>query len=339
MKDRDLSLDIIRILACSLVILMHSPIPSENADGPFLAALSYFTAPCIGLFFMVSGALLLPVKLDYFTFIKKRISKIIIPTLIWTAIYLCLNIYFSMSEIDIVRAVVSIPFSPQGHGVLWFMYTLIGLYLLAPILSGWLHTATDKELRFVLILWAITLCYPFLSFFVEINSSSTGILYYFTGYAGYFLLGYALKSKRIQINSVVTSIIVAVGLFILITLKQFNIAFDFYSLFWYESIFIAALCMMYWKILSIITRKINVRKRGQRNICLLSNICFGIYLLHILIMRYWLWNLSWIVSINNYILQTFVVAVLTMLFSACLCIALCRIPILDNIVGYSYRKC
>lgn len=135
MKDRDISLDIIRIFACCLVVLMHSPLPSSNANGPFLSGLSYVTAPCIGLFFMVSGALLMPVKMDYFTFIRKRLSKVVIPTLAWTALYLLLRVYFSESELNIVRALASVPFSAQGEGVLWFMYTLIGLYLLAPILS------------------------------------------------------------------------------------------------------------------------------------------------------------------------------------------------------------
>lgn len=62
MKQRDISLDLLRIIACAMVVLMHSPIPAENANGLLLSSLSYFTAPCIGLFFMVSGALLLPPK-------------------------------------------------------------------------------------------------------------------------------------------------------------------------------------------------------------------------------------------------------------------------------------
>lgn len=169
MKDRDLSLDIIRIVACFLVVLMHSPLPSANANGPFLAMLSYFTAPCIGLFFMVSGALLLPVKMDYFTFLKRRLGKVVIPTLVWTAIYLFLNIYFSQSEINILRSIASTLFTPQGNGVLWFMYTLIGLYLIALILSSWVTTATDKELKFVLLLWTITLFYPLLKYSVDLN--------------------------------------------------------------------------------------------------------------------------------------------------------------------------
>lgn len=66
MKKRNLHLDIVRILACIMVILMHSPIPSSNnANGLLLSSLSYFTAPCIGLFFMVSGALLLPPPYHY----------------------------------------------------------------------------------------------------------------------------------------------------------------------------------------------------------------------------------------------------------------------------------
>lgn len=60
MKQRDFSLDMLRIVACVMVVLMHSPIPSDSANGMILSSLSYFTAPCIGLFFMVSGALILP---------------------------------------------------------------------------------------------------------------------------------------------------------------------------------------------------------------------------------------------------------------------------------------
>ena len=60
MKQRDYALDLLRIVACVMVVMMHSPIPSADANGLLLSSLSYFTAPCIGLFFMVSGALILP---------------------------------------------------------------------------------------------------------------------------------------------------------------------------------------------------------------------------------------------------------------------------------------
>ena len=69
LKNRVYELDILRVLACLMVICMHAPYPKEGANGLFLSTLSYFTAPCIGLFFMVSGALLLPVRTDTKTFL------------------------------------------------------------------------------------------------------------------------------------------------------------------------------------------------------------------------------------------------------------------------------
>ena len=60
MKQRQIHLDILRIIACMMVVLMHSPMPRGDAVGQLYGGVSYLTSPCIGLFFMVSGALLLP---------------------------------------------------------------------------------------------------------------------------------------------------------------------------------------------------------------------------------------------------------------------------------------
>lgn len=62
MKRRILYLDFLRVLACMMVVLMHSPVPSGQGSGIFLSTLSYLTMPCIGIFFAISGALLLPVS-------------------------------------------------------------------------------------------------------------------------------------------------------------------------------------------------------------------------------------------------------------------------------------
>jgi len=326
--QRDHSLDLIRIAACLLVVLMHSPMPSDNASGPFLSALSYLTAPCIGLFFMVSGALLLPVKEDYFTFLRRRLSKIVVPTLAWTAIYLCLNIYYGESEINIVQSLLSVPFSAQGHGILWFMYTLIGLYLLAPILSAWVKAAKDSELRFVLLLWAVSLCYPLIEGYIQTATGTTGVLYYFTGYAGYFLLGYYLKHRCRRPRWVVPAAIAAIGFALIPTLKYLQVPFDFYRLFWYESIFVAALCCAMWLTIS------KIKWGGVFAVRELSNLTFGVYLAHILVMRYWLWKVEWIQSIANYPLQTITIFLLTTVISFIFVLLASRMPLLHYLIGY-----
>lgn len=342
MKNRDFSLDLIRIFACLLVVLMHAPMPSANANGPFLSALSFFTAPCIGLFFMVSGALLLPVKQNFFTFMKRRLSRIVIPTMVWTIVYLSLNIYCDESEINILQSIFSVPFSAQGHGVLWFMYTLTGLYVLAPILSEWVKKASNRELEFVLLLWCVTLCYPFLKLLLVVNTGTTGILYYFTGYAGYFLLGYYLKYRADRFPVIYPAIISMLGIWLIIYLKINQIEFDFYQLFWYESIFISSMCCVIWWMLKKLTDKLS---GDARNFPLsgggivpyineLSNLSFGIYLMHILIMRYWLWRMEWIMNINSYPLQTLVVAIMTIIITVAICLLLSTIPLAKVLTGY-----
>lgn len=155
MKERNYNYDIMRIVACLLIICMHAPMPSDSANSIFLNITGYFPAAGLCIFFVLSGALLLPVKMDTFMFLKKRMSKVVMPMLCFTALYVALK-YFSGDEVDLVHTICSVPFSTQGHGVLWFMYTLIGLYLLSPIISKWLQSSSKCEVEFYLGLWLIS---------------------------------------------------------------------------------------------------------------------------------------------------------------------------------------
>ncbi len=182
-KERIVYLDVIRVVACMMVILMHSPLPGNGAPAFVMTGISFVTAPCIGLFFMVSGSLLLPVRTTMKAFYKKRLLKVVIPTLVWTIVYLIISWGDGMlSSHQLLINAISIPFYPQRNGIMWFMYTLIGQYLLSPIISPWLNKATKKEVEFVLCLWFISLCLPLISRYIIV--SDTGILYYFSGLRG-----------------------------------------------------------------------------------------------------------------------------------------------------------
>lgn len=252
-----------------------------------------------------------------------------------------------MDVINIFQSVVSIPFSAQGNGVLWFMYTLTGLYLLAPILSAWLDKASDKELKFILLLWVVSLCFPILKFYFLIDTSTSGILYYFTGYAGYFVLGYALRHRRLKLSLPINATISLIGVILLFFLKFYKITFDFYSLFWYESIFIVALCSVIWILLCKTSRKYLDNSKSKMDkikvsishlIVTLSNLSFGIYLTHILIMREWLWKIEWVKSIGSYEIQSITIALLSFLLSSLMCMLISRTSLGDVLIGYRYKN-
>ncbi len=59
MKQRILYLDLLRIIACVMIVFMHSQRAGMGIPGWFLSGSSYITAAGIGLFFMISGALIL----------------------------------------------------------------------------------------------------------------------------------------------------------------------------------------------------------------------------------------------------------------------------------------
>lgn len=103
-------------------------------------------------------------------------------------------------------------------------------------------------------------------------------------------------------------------------------------MFWYLSIFVAALCVAVWITTTLCTARL--RLASTPFITTVSNLTFGVYLSHILIMRGWFWHTTWIAAIQHYVLKTFVVAIVTLILSLFLCALLSRLPGAQWIIGY-----
>ena len=331
LAHRSASLDILRVLACAMVVAMHSPMPSAYAQGSFLVVLSYLTAPCIGLFFMVSGALLLPVRGEMTVFLRRRLERILVPVLLWTLIYVCLKLWFSEDEIDIARTFFSVPFSPQGNGVLWFMYALTGLYLIAPVISPWLERCRERDIRLVLLLWTVTLLWPLLENRIDIRQDNTGMLYYFSGYGGYFLLGYYMRRWPGALPGKFLWPVAVVALLAPFVYRTCGFECDFYRVFWYLSVFVAVMAAGVFKGVTALCRLTRVRESALA--AQLSECTFGIYLCHILVMRYVLWKVPFIAGMQSYIDQTLTVFVLTLILSWALTWAMSWLPYSSWIIG------
>ncbi len=217
------------------------------------------------------------------------------------------------------------------------MYMLIGLYLLAPILSAWLVKASKKEIAFYLCLWSITMCYPIIRSFISVNESTTGILYYFGGYAGYFLIGYYLKKYAYRITLWKILLLFAIPLGFASVVKLKNISVDFYDLFWYLSIFTAMMSIGCFLIIRQYVPLYNATSKTHRLIVTISNCCFGIYLSHIFIMRGLLWHWEFLRSLSG-VTQILTTTLLTFTGSLLLTWLISYLPGSSYIIGFTNRK-
>ena len=335
--------DLVRAVACIMVVAMHSPMPGKNIVGVFTWGLTYFTMPCIGLFFTVSGALLLPVSCsndDSLTFVKRRIKKFVVPVFIWSVIYLSVQGVFSSGDInDILRSLCSIPFKRQ-EGVLWFMYALIGLYMIAPVISPWLEQASKRTIQVYLGIWGISLLYPYLKPFVDIEESAYGICYYTSGFAGYFVLGYYLRRYGLDLSLKYVGGVFLTMQMVPVFFKLFidGKGLDFGEIFWYLSIDSPILVVLWWDMLKRAAGYIEHNNRLKKSCVLFSDMSFGIYLSHMLIMRYGLWHIQEIKCIENYITQTVVVIILTLSASFFVCYVISSFPIGKYIICYNRKN-
>lgn len=194
----------LRIVALFAVIVLHttSPVMEQFRKGPlsvwlvgdFYNSLVRFAVP---VFVMISGALLLSKEYELGDFLKRRLSRIVIPFLFWSLIYVFYLFYSEQIDytgdfwITTRQVLHLLKVGSSYH--LWYVYMLIGLYLIIPILSKFIRNATEKEVLYFLLVWFVVMMIdqPYLSRFKPQLD-----LRYFEGFIGYLVLGHYLAFKE-----------------------------------------------------------------------------------------------------------------------------------------------
>ncbi len=195
--------DRLRNLAMLMVIAIHlaAPISQQNTSydtfywwsGNFWDALS---RPAVPLFVMLSGFLLLSKDYPLADFLKRRFSRVVVPALVWMAIYSFYNYQSHGVPDNFTSALKGIVNGPV-HYHLWYVYLIIGLYLTYPVLRPWIKQASERDFLYffavcILGTWVYKTCVTFGGFKVGIYFE------FFTNQAGHFVLGYYLGNKLLR---------------------------------------------------------------------------------------------------------------------------------------------
>jgi surface polysaccharide O-acyltransferase-like enzyme len=159
-------LDNARIVSCLAVVVLHTAGSIVyHYSGPdasyFLAGNVYnaFSRWCVPFFLMISGVLLLnPERSEGVSaFYKKRLSRIIIPLLFWTAFYSLIRLVplvrepeaFRSESVRLVADIIA--GNPYYH--MWYLYMLVGLYLFLPLVGYCVGAAPLADLRLLTAVW------------------------------------------------------------------------------------------------------------------------------------------------------------------------------------------
>lgn len=275
-------LDVVRLIAMFTVVCCHctDPFNFYPGDSPIIgdikfwgAAYGAFLRPCVPLFVMITGALLLPVREETSIFYKKRILRVFWPFLIWSVIY---KIPFNFSLLDV-------------H--MWYIYLLIGLYLYLPIFSAWVEKVSDKAKLWFLAGWGVTLFIPYYREFVSpyiwggCSWNEFSMLYYFAGFNGYLLLGHYLRNHDWSLGKIVGIGIpmFVVGYAITFFGFRYTTALPAYTeeqleLFFY---YCSPNVVMMTIPIFLLAKKVNVKSDTIKRMLANLTICgFGIYMVH-----------------------------------------------------------
>ena len=218
-ENRVVWVDWMRVAACFMVLLVHATEPFylggdgsqilTEADAFWSSFFDSIVRACVPLFVVASSYLQFPLHYSTGEFFRRRAVRVLVPFMLWSVVYA-----FVWGEpVENFRNLLFNFNYAAGH--LWFVYMIIGVYLLMPLLSPWAERVGKRELQIYLAIWLFTTFIPLIRDWLsggyanmeitygvsglprqaltplwgEASWNMYGTFYYFSGFIGYLLLG------------------------------------------------------------------------------------------------------------------------------------------------------
>jgi surface polysaccharide O-acyltransferase-like enzyme len=350
-----LPVDLIRTIAIILVILLHAaiePTPNLNimsAQGVQLWWTSNIydsiSRSAVPLFVMLTGALLLqPNKVDepLRVFFKKRWNRIGIPVIFWGAIFFAWDFFVKGQSLSLLSIMQGIFSGPYVH--FWYVYILIGLYLITPLLRVVVANADWRIIRYFLIIWFIgTGIVTLVTLYANLSSQTLWFknnVFLLTGLIGYFILGAYVVKLRFRSSILYLGLILSTVWTILGTFFLVGTLGESYSQFFLDatsfSVIISSVAL-FLLLAAISNQTIENRfPRSNRILKVISQNTLPIYLFHIIILEtlqkgYLGIKIS--VTTINPIIEIPLVTAVTLFLCLAIIVPLKKLPYLNRIIG------
>lgn len=327
---KDNRIELIRILAITLVVLLHITnrylLKYSTLSGSTFIVLTFInslTRVSVPLFFMISGIVNIPKEYDK----KKHIDKVfrmIIILIVWTLVYYFLD---NDKVTDLIHSFFSYI---RPH--LWYMYALIGLYIVNPFISKMVLNFNEKEEKLFVNLW-LGLCgfYYLIRMILMQYGYNTEIThpiplinaaYYF----GYYVSGYLIYKNYKKFNKNM-SIFFVISILCL-TINALLTSFFSFRSGSYNQVFFgySNILIMIPSIFVLLFHLNHYKDKEYKIINIICPYIFGMYLCHVKVLD----GVIHCLKINNTCLSIFVTFILVYLISYTISFILKHIPYINK---------
>lgn len=343
-EGRKVYFDFLRIFATLAVIILH--VAAQNWYNTDINSIEWNTFNFydsivrwgVPIFIMISGSLFINKDLSIKTIYKKYIFRIITSLICWSIIYtLLISKPYSISN-KILTVI-------KGHYHMWFLFMIVGLYMITPLVK---QITLNKDLtKYFIVLGIIfAIIIPQFISLLSVKYENLGNfikeimdninLHMILGYTVYYILGFYLDKTHLKAH--IFKYIYILGILGFIATIVFSVYLSKYtqkanSLFYgnftfnvlLESIFVFTLTKKYFE-----KNKLSIKM--QKKLSLISKYCFGIYLVHVLVITY----LDKFLNLNtlsfNPIFSVPIISIIVFVISFLISFVINQIPILKKYV-------
>ena len=350
-KERKVHLDLLRIIASFCVILIHCRVYNQgemwsNQDmslmvSNFYSIVSRWAVPC---FVMISGMMFLnsnkeiPIKTLY----TKYVLRMAVSYLFWSAVYTFFNYYFEAGDSlkEKVLYIYNYIFCGEIH--MWYILMIIGLYVASPVIKFLVNNAPKQLIHYWMIaMFVFTSIIPFvinlgifyisdivefLNTYIDIQFLCGYTLYYVIGY---YFAKYELSKKTKRIIYILGALGFVYCVVVLIVLRYFiNLEMGALNYMYPNIMFMSCAILLFFM---DYVSKIKFKERAQQFIVSLSKLTYGIFLVHLLVLKL-MYHFGINISICNVAISEPLISLVAFVISSAIIFVISKIPFVNKYI-------
>lgn len=316
------ALDTVRLVAICAVILLHTvsgildnyPDQMTEIQISVYSLIKYMCEIGVPLFLMVSGALMLDPEreLSWEKLHRKNIRRLVLALLIFGTVFALsegiYNCYFcsgfkKLKEaegiigylassgkigkfLSVFLTSLKAVFTGDSWAHLWYMYVIIGIYLILPLLRVFVAKVEEKILGFLILLLVfmqsvVPMIGEVLEWKIEFGLPINGI------YLTYFLLGYYLwKFRPFESDAENRKLLYQTSIFLVVLAVMISFAPEGTKIEYWSPIVLFISMAVFTKIITPAGDGTAKKKQNNDFIYSIRSMSFGMYLIHTVFLNF-----------------------------------------------------